>query len=329
MKKRLSTIIAGVSLAALALTGCGQGSPSGATSDAPGTSAAEGMTKVVVGGIPIAPYIAVIYGIDKGIFAKHGLDVEFTTGSAGAAMLPAVSTGDVHFGVGNPLAVMTAVDKGLDMKIVAGFANSKATGDDINGVVVRADSGINTFADLAGKTTAVNALRSQGDLTILESAAIANGDPKALKFSEIGFPDMEAQLERKNVDAMWTPEPFLSKTLADPANKLLGYPNQTAIPGLPAMVTYTSGKFAQEKPEVVATFKTAMIETLAAAEADQDGAKAMLPEFIKMDAKVAADLNMETWDGAIMTEQLNALGELATKYEFISKAPDLAAMTVK
>lgn len=332
MKKRLSTIFAGASIAALALTGCGQGSPSGSGSTdeaSSGGSDAGGLTKVVVGVLPIAPSVAVKYGIDNGIFEKHGLDIELTTSSAGAAMLPAVSTGDLNFAVGNPLSVLTAVDKGLDMKIVSGYSDSKAEGDDINGVVVRADSGIKTFADLAGKTTSVNALKTQGDLTIMESAVIDGGTPGDLKFSEMPFPDMEAQLDRKNVDGVWLPEPFLSKALANSDNELLGYPNQKAIPGLPTMVSFTSGKFAEEKPEVVADFKAAMTETLAAAEDDQTGAKALLPEFMKMDPKVAETLKMETWDGAVPTEQLSKLAELAAEHKFLSKAPDVDAMTVK
>ncbi|GAA4364599.1 ABC transporter substrate-binding protein [Paeniglutamicibacter cryotolerans] len=330
MKKRLATMLAGASIAALALTGCGGGSPSGAAStEAPKSGEAGGLTKVVVGILPIAPSVAMQYGVDKKIFEKHGLDIELTTASAGAAMLPAVSTGDLNFAVGNPLSVITAVDKGLDMKIVTGYSNSKATGDDINGVVVRADSGINTFADLAGKTTSVNALKTQGDLTIMESAAIDGGDPKALKFSEMPFPDMEAQLDRKNMDAIWVPEPFLSKALAVPENKLLGYPNQKAIPGLPTMVSFTSGKFAQESPDVVAKFQAAMAETLDAAESDQAGAKALLPTFMKMDAKVAENLKMETWDAVVPSEQLDKLGALAAKFEFISKTPDIAALTIK
>lgn len=332
MKKRMSMIIAGASIAAFALTGCGQGSPSGSTATeagAAGSSDSGALTKITVGGLPIAPTVAVQYGIDEGIFEKHGLDPQLSTSSAGAAMLPAVSTGDLNFAVGNPLSVLTAVDKGLDMKIVSGFSASHAEGEDTNGVVVRADSGINTFADLAGKTTSVNALKTQGDLTILESASIDGGNDGELKFSEMPFPDMEAQLDRGNVDAIWLPEPFLSKALANSGNKLLGYPNQKAIPGMPTMVAFTSGKYAQENPEIVADFKEAMTETLAAAEADQAGAKALLPAFMKMDAAVAEKLKMERWDGAVPTEELNKLGEVAAKREFLSKAPDIAALTVK
>lgn len=323
--KRLSGLAAGLAVAALALTGCGGGSPSapaGSTSAGAAGSSASGLEEVTVGILPIAPSVAIDYGVKKGIFEKHGLKVTVQTANAGAAMLPAVSTGDIDFGIGNALSVMTAADKGLDMRIVTGYSNSKATGEDINGVVAKKDSGINSFKDLAGKTTSVNALKTQGDLTIMESAELEGADPNALKFSEMPFQDMEAQLSRGNVDAIWIPEPMLSRALADPANKLVGYPNQKAIPGLPTMVSFTSGKMATENPETVKKFQEALTDVLTTAEGDQAGAKALLPEFMKMDAKVAEGLKMETWDATYPEEQIKKLGELAAKFKFISQAPD-------
>ncbi|GAA2547966.1 NitT/TauT family transport system substrate-binding protein [Neomicrococcus aestuarii] len=326
--KRLSTLAAGLAVAAIALTGCGAGSPSASsTSAASGSgSSAAGLEEVTVGLLPIAPSVAIDYGVKEGIFEKHGLKVTVQTANAGAAMLPAVSTGDIDFGIGNPLSVMTAADKGLDMRIVTGYSNSKATGDDINGVVTRKDSGIKTFADLAGKTTSVNALKTQGDLTITESAEKAGADASALKFSEMPFQDMEAQLSRGNVDAIWLPEPMLSRALADENNTLVGYPNQTAIPGLPTMVSFTSGAMATSQPETVKKFQEALTEVLETAEGDQAGAKALLPEFMSMDAKVASGLKMETWDATFPEEQITKLGELAAKFKFISKAPDVNAL---
>ncbi|WP_336714021.1 ABC transporter substrate-binding protein [Arthrobacter sp. USHLN218] len=329
MKRRFATLLAGGAIAALALTGCGSGSPSGSSEPAGSEAAGGGLQKVTVGVLPIAPSGAMQYGINEGIFEKHGLDVELQTGQGGAAMLPAVSTGTMNFAVGNPLSVMTAVDKGLDMKIVTGYSNSKAEGEDINAVVVKADSGIDSFADLAGKTTAVNTLKTQGDLTIMESAAIDGGDPKALKFSEMPFPDMEAQLERGNVDAIWIPEPFQTKALANTDYKLLGYPNQKALPGLPTMVTFTSGGYASENPGIVADFKAAVTETLAAAEADPEGVRAVLPDFMGMDESVAKGLKMETFDAELPAEVLSDMGKLTVKYGYVEKDPDVAAMTVQ
>lgn len=334
MKRHLAKLLAASALAALALTGCGSGSLSStagaSTGTASGSAAATGdLKKVTVGVLSIAPSVAMQYGIDEGIFADHGLAVELQTGQGGAAMLPAVSTGTMNFSVGNPLSVMLAVNKGLDMKIVSGFSNSKADGEDINGVVASQASGIASFADLEGKTVAVNTLKAQGDLTIMESAAKAGADPAKVKFVEMPFPDMQAQLDRGSVDAAWLPEPFLGKALADTKNVLVGYPNQTAIPGLPTMVSFTSGNFAQQNADIVASFKTAMNETLQKAEQNPDQVRALLPAFMKMDAAVAQKLKMETFDGEVPAAVLEDLGSLMVKYSFVDKDPDVAAMTVR
>jgi len=334
MKRHLAKLLAASALTALALTGCGSGSISGTTGTSTDSStgsapAAGDLKKVTVGVLPIAPSVAMQYGIDEGIFADHGLSIELQTGQGGAAMLPAVSTGTMNFSVGNPLSVMLAVNKGLDMKIVTGFSNSKAEGEDINGVVAAQASGIASFGDLEGKTVAVNTLKTQGDLTIMESAAKAGADPSKIKFVEMPFPDMQAQLDRGSVDAIWLPEPFLSKALADAKNMLVGYPNQTALPGLPTMVSFTSGNFAQQNPDTVKSFREALEETLEQAEQNPDKVRALLPKFMNMDAAVAAKLKMEAFDGDVPADVLSDLGSLMVKYSYVDKDPDVAAMTVK
>src|SRR5699024_3485729 len=130
-------------------------------------------------------------------------------------------------------------------------------------------------------------------------------------------------------DAVWLPQPFLSRALADEDNALLGYPNQKAIPGMPTMVTFTSGQFAEENPEVISKWKSAMAEVLPAADSDPDAARAMLPDFIKMDAKVADGLLMETWEAETPVDELTKLGELAAKFEFLEKAPDMNKLILK
>jgi NitT/TauT family transport system substrate-binding protein len=342
MKNKLVSVMATVAVAGLALTGCGSGSPSGGSGESSSGAAATGgatesgatggsgeLTQVTVGVLPIAPSVGVQYGIEEGIFEKHGFEVELSTQNAGAAMLPAVANQQLTFGVGNPLSVMTAVDQGLDMRIAAGYSNSLAEGEDIAGVVTRADSGIETFADLEGKTTAINALKTQGDLTIMEATEKAGGDPSALKFSEMPFPDMPAQLERGNADAIWVPEPFLTSTLEDESNQLVGYSFQEAIPGMPTMVTFTSGAYAQQNPEKVEEFAAAMSEALDAAQQNPDATRALLPEFINLPEEVAQSLKMEELSGEIRTDEINQIGELAVKFDFINQAPDPAKLYVQ
>ncbi len=334
MKNKLVSLMATVAVTGLALTGCGSGSTSGGGGEtSPGAPATGGATetgggsgeldKVIVGVLPIAPSVAVKYGVEEGIFEKHGIEVELSTSNAGAAMLPAVANEQIHFGVGNPNSVMNANDRGLDMKIVAGYSNSLEEGEDIAGVVTTKDSGIQGWEDLAGKTVSVNALKTQGDLTIMEAVSKAGGDPAAIKFSEMPFQDMPAQLERGNTDAIWVPEPFLSSSLADENNQLVGYSFQDSVPGMPTMVTFSSGAFTEENPELTQRFVDAMTESLAAADEDPEGARALLPEFINLPEEAAQDLKMEKLSGEIRKEQIEEAGRLMVKYGFISKDPDV------
>ena len=319
MKKKFLSGFATAAAAALMLTACSGGNGGEGGSEAGGET--EELREVTIGVLSIAPSVGVAYGIENGIFEEHGFDVNYEISSAGAAMLPAVSAGQLDFGVGNPLSVTTAVDQGLDMRIVAGYSNSLEEGNDVAGVVTRADSGIETWADLEGKTTAVNALNTLGDLTVTYLAEEDGANPDAVNFSEMGFPDMPAQLERGNADAVWIPEPFLSQMLDDEENKLVGYSFQETDPGMATMVTFTSGQLAEEDPELVADFGEAMKAALAASQEDQEGSRELLVEFLEIPEEAAQELVMERLDGEVNREQLMFMVELADKYNFIDEAP--------
>ncbi|EXF24306.1 thiamine biosynthesis protein [Nesterenkonia sp. AN1] len=330
MKKNIASITGLAAVSILALSACGSGSPAGdEEEDGNGAETASEngeMTEITVGVLPIAPSVGIYYGIENGIFEEHGLDVELSDSNAGAAMLPAVSNQQLQFGVGNPNSVLNANSRGLDMKIVTGYSNSLAEGDDIAGVVTTVESGIEDWDDLEGNTVSVNALQTQGDLTIMESVEQAGGDPSAVEFSEMPFPDMQAQLEQGNTDAIWVPEPFLSNALADDAHQLVGYSFQDSIPGMPTMVSFSSGEYIEENPEVAQAFSDAMTESLQAAEADEEGVRALLPEFIDLPEEAAENLRMEELDGEIRREQIEEAGALMVKFDFIGEEPDASTL---
>ena len=121
-----------------------------------------------MGVLPIVPSAALQLGIDKGIFKEHGFDVSLETGQGGAALLPAVVSGQMQFAISNPLSLMLAQDEGLDVRMVTGYSHALKEGDDITSVWTKPDSGIESPADLSGKTVAVNNLKTQGEVSIRE-----------------------------------------------------------------------------------------------------------------------------------------------------------------
>lgn len=310
--------------AGLLLAGCSEGSPSGETAE----PAADGeLTPITVGVLTIAPSAAVQYGIDEGIFAEHGLDVTTQAAQGGAAMLPAVSTGQFDFGVGNPLSTLVAASQGVDVRITSGYSFSLADGEDINAVVTKADAGIETWSDLEGKTVSVNAVNTQGDLTIKDSVAKDGGDPDAVEFIEIAFPDALAQLDSGNADAVWVPEPFLSSAMSDPAYAVVGYPNQEALPGLPTMVTFASGAVAEDA-ELVEQWRGAVGAVLEAVEDDPEGFAATIAEFTGMPEAAALDLRLERLSAELDPQLIADLSGMAAEYGFIESEPDLDTVVV-
>lgn len=315
MKNHRTAVIGSAVVALLALSACADGEGEAGADD-------EELTEIQVGVLPIAPSVGIYYGIEQGIFEEHGLDVELSTSDGGAAMLPAVHAGQLQFGVGNPMSVMNANDRGLDMRILAGYSNSYAEGEDVAGIVAPADSGIEEWTDLEGQTVSVNALQTQGDLTIMEAVEQAGGDPDAINFQELPFQDMQAQLDQGNTDAVWFPEPFLSNALGDGDNHLVGYSFQDTVPGMPAMVTFSSAEYLEENPEIAEAFRDAMTESLEAASEDEEGARSLIPEFIDLSEEAAQELLMEELSGEIRRDEIEEIGGLMDKFDFISDNPD-------
>jgi NitT/TauT family transport system substrate-binding protein len=262
-------------------------------------------------------------GVDEGIFERHGLDVTLETAQGGAAMLPAVSGGSMNIGVGNPLSVILAKDQGLEMQILSGYSSSLPEGEDITGVAANKDAGIGSWADLAGKTVAVNTVNGQGDLTIKEAVSRAGGDPDAVNFVEMPFQDMPAQLDRGEIDAAWVPEPFLTQLVGGESTELVGYNYQETVPGLDTMVTFSSQKFVEENPEVVEDYEAAVAEALEFAQQNPERVQETIVSLLNMPEEVAGELRLEEFDAETDREELEQLSELMVKYGVVENEPDL------
>jgi NitT/TauT family transport system substrate-binding protein len=92
--------------------------------------------------------------IDHGFFQKQNLDVELVNFSGSTdRLLEGIATGKADAGYGMALRWLKPLEQGFDVKIAAG------THGGCMRMMVRADSGINTLADLKGKSIAV------GDVT--------------------------------------------------------------------------------------------------------------------------------------------------------------------
>ena len=122
----------------------------------PDTGLSQARPKVVVGYASMSTVATTLWvAQERGFFAKNGLDVQAIFIPGSPTLIASLSTGDVHFGYTGGTATLGAAVGGLDIKMIAAFANHVQTD-----LVVRPE--IKTPADLRGKRIGVTSIGGTG-----------------------------------------------------------------------------------------------------------------------------------------------------------------------
>lgn len=311
----------------LALSACAGGVQDGA----PATTAADDdpsaeLTAVTVGVLPIVDTAPIWLGVEEGIFAEHGLDVELAVAQGGAAVVPAVVAGEYQFGFSNVTSLLLAESRGLPLRLVA--PGSFTTGDpdaDIAAVVTQPASGITSPADLAGRTVAVNTLGNIGESTVRKVVEDAGGDPAAVRFVELGFPDMPAAVAGGQVDAAWVNEPFLTIT-KDQGARVVSHTFAAVDPEMLIAAYFTSAEYAASDPGTVEAFAAAMSEASARAAEDPDAAREILGTYTEIGDDVIARMVVPRYSGEVPEDSVRLLADLALRYGLVDDEIDVSAL---
>jgi NitT/TauT family transport system substrate-binding protein len=311
--KRIRAALATVSL--LLLAACGSGEGSGSSGKGPAT--------VKVSVIPIVDVAPVYLGDRQGFFAEQGLKLRIETAQGGAAIVPAVVSGQVDFGFSNYTSLIIARSKGLPLKVVAaGNASTGVKGKDFGGVVVKSGSPMRTARDLVGKRVAVNTLNNINDTTVRASIRAAGGDAKNVNFTELAFPDMQAALDKGNVDAIQVVEPFLTTALKN-GGRLVASNYVDTAPDLTIAAYFTSRKTAASEPDLVRRFAAAMRKSLRYADEHPDAVRGILGGYTKIDPSVVSALTLPKYPAQVNDAGLRTLERLAAQDGLITKTPDV------
>ena len=190
------------------------------------------LTPVRAAYVPVATWLPAWVALDKGIFAKHGLDVTLTQ-IQNLSLLPGTVGRQFEFAASTPTDLLKAVQGGLDVVASAGEA-IEVKSNPTTQVIVRKDSGIKSAADLKGKAIAAPTLGAVIHVATLYWLKKNGVDPNSIRGVEVPFPNMGDQLKAGNVDAVEALEPFTGALLAA-GNVSLGDPL------LVARVTRTEG----------------------------------------------------------------------------------------
>jgi len=186
------------------------------------------------------------YIADKfGYYADEGLEAEVQLVPSNTEIIEAIQRGDMQVGATPVTTAIAAIAGGTKIKIVA------MTGRGSDGLLVRADSGIESIQDLKRKKIAT--IRgSILDVPLRQALDQAGLDPDRdvalVYFNKLG--DMIQALKTGQVDASSNTEPFMTDSERQGWGKILFY--YTAFwPDHPCCVVFARQELITQRPEVL------------------------------------------------------------------------------
>ncbi|WP_336715471.1 ABC transporter substrate-binding protein [Arthrobacter sp. USHLN218] len=260
---RRTMLAAGAASIAVALSACG-GNGNATSAGADGGS--EDVT-LMLNWYPYGEHAPFYYGVEEGIFEKHGIDLTIKAGQGSTKTVQAAGQGQVDFGWADTPAVLANVDKGVAVKSLGVFLQTTPSA-----VQVFVDSGISSTEDLKGKTIAVSA----GDAptttfpAFLEAAGLAESDVKQQNLDAAG--KMAAMMSGK-VDGLIGFAHDQGPTIASKSGKEMTYLRYADA----GINFYSNGLIASndylaENPDLAERMMAAVSESFESAIADPEAA---------------------------------------------------------
>jgi NitT/TauT family transport system substrate-binding protein len=318
MRRKLAALLFAGAL--LAPTACSSDNNSG------NEAAPSQPDQVTVGVIPILDVAPIYLGKQKGFFSNRNIDLNLTLAQGGAAIIPAVQSGQYQFGFSNVVSLLLAQSKGLPLKVVSNGNNSTGVeGKDFGSLIVKGDSPIQSAKDLECKKVAANTLKNIVDTVVRASVRKAGGDPSKVQFVELPFPQQPAALESGQVDAAFLVEPFQQAELAQ-GGRIIASSWVDAAPNLTVATYFTSQDMINNNPDLVKRFTEAMQESLKYADEHPDEARSIIATYTDMKADTISKLVLPKWPPDINRDSVQTLADLATQDGLLTQPPDLNAL---
>lgn len=309
-RRRRGILLAAVAVVLAALL-------AGAAAATTGKSSANAPISVNI--IPIANTLPLDIGIKQGFFAQQGLDVKKVVLQSGNDIMLALANSNGEIGFAGWVPAMIARTSGIPITAVA---TSEVEGtnalDNWQNILVKGSSTIQSPADLAGKTIAVNALKGVGEVMIRAALEKSGIDANSIKLLAVPFPAMRSTLANGQVDAVWTPEPFLSQILSDGGRTVMA-PGPVLGRYFPIGGYFARTDWVAQNPDLARKFGIAMNQSLQYAQTHSAEVRELLPA-------ASRNIRLPIWTTLADRQQLLDLARATKKYGIITTLPNLTQL---
>lgn len=270
-----------------------------------------------VGNLPI--FVADV----KGYFKAEGLEYEGLPINTGPGAATAVASKSADVGYGGTLPTIAARAEGILFKFVMGgyYEQERVFSDSV--IIASNKSGINSVADLKGKTIAVNNAGGINDLQVRLKLKEANIPMDSVKMLAIPFPQMQAALELGNADAVGTVDPFRTSILEKNLGKVIarGYVQEKDLgKAIPVGSFYATEEWIKGNGETLARMKRAIVKANDFIAANPVEAKEILVQRLKFPAGLGKAITLPPFSAKLDPSSIQAIIDGALSVGILKKA---------
>ena len=272
-----------------------------------------------LGYMKIVDNAAMFVAMDKGFFKAEGLDLEPVPMRGGAVIVQGVTSGDLQFGWTNVISLYQAAAEGFDFKLIAGGATNVRGTHETHAIEVLNDSPIKGARDLEGKTVAVNTLNNIVHLMAMAWVDKNGGSSAKVRFIELPFPQMEAALIARKVDAISVQEPFAAAAAHRPGVRVLAHPWGDVAPRFLIASWFASEKWIRNNRKTAEAFVRAINRGIEAIHADPQGARAAMIKWAGLKPDMVGKIGLPLFDKTLSEKDLQSTIDLTFRYKLIPR----------
>jgi NitT/TauT family transport system substrate-binding protein len=288
----------------------------------PGGRTAAAATKVNIGYMKIGDMSPFFLAMEKAFFKDAGLEINLAAMVGGAAIMPALASGAINVGWTNVVSLYQGHLQGFDYRLIANGAVNKKGTHDVFGVQVAADSPIRTAKDLEGKTVASNTLRNIIHVSGLAWIDRNGGDSSRVKWVELPFPQMEAAVVNKQIDAFIAVEPFVTvPSKVNRKTRVLGYPLGEIAPRLLIASYFVSAAWLAnpENEKTARAFADALNKGIDAHNANPEEARAVIAKYTGLKPEFLKEMPLPAFERKLLESDLQPMMDVAFQYKLIER----------
>lgn len=282
------------------------------------------ITVQVVPSMDIGP---ILLAIDRGFFARRGLNVKLSTSTSATAIVRNTMDESIKFGYIDIAQSLQAIDNGQQIVLIHPmYGHQDKPEADPYKIYVAPDGPFRDPSSLAAAnigTIRAEPLPQWTTRRALENLGVR--DFSRMRWTVVGEQSPEQMVRGGTVDALWLRQP--DGYHAEQAGLIpVMSVNASSLPGAVGGYTFTSQHYASQYPEVVRQFKLAMIDANLYASRFPSRNREVLSSYFDIDMAVMNKIPLNSATNEMSTHIVRTIAHDMIRFNLIRQEPDYSTL---